>query len=63
MLSFNKEHQMFVRMDTPSSRKLDFVNIEGQTSRDENINIKISQGLTPDNLKLGRLMSALDPMY
>ena len=50
---------MFVRMDTPPSRKLDFVNIEGQTSRDENINTKISRGLTPDNPLLGRLMSAL----
>ena len=50
---------MFVHMDTPPSRKLDFVNIEGQTSRDENMNITINQGVTPDNPQLGRLMSAL----
>ena len=51
---------MFVRMDTPPSRKLDFVNIEGQTWRDEIINIKISQGLTADECELRRVMSTLD---
>ena len=50
---------MFVRMDTLPLRKLDFVNIEGQTSRDENVNIKISQGLTPGDPLLGRVMSAV----
>ena len=50
---------MFIRMDTSPSRKLDFVNIEGQTSRHENINIKISQGLTTKDSYLGRIMSVL----
>ena len=62
MQCFNKGPQMFIRMDTPPSRKLDFVNIEGQTWRDENINIIISQGLTADECELRRVMSTLDPV-
>ena len=57
MLTFYKGEQMFVHIDTPPLRKLDFVNIEGQISRDENINIKIIQWLISDDPKLGRLMS------